>query len=308
MENLPIISLKKLAQEDAQEIERLYLACDDSGFFYLNDYGIAKEVIEETIAASRQFFKLPEAIKKEYRQDIQTVSPKTSRGYIPLYGEAVNGTAGFDPKESFNFGLERPHSEKPFTGKTIFPDDTVAPGFASCNYRLQNEIMTKVVPPLLKGIALALGLEARWFDRFFTDPILIHRAAYYPPETGKAGKHTDSGMFTILIQENLPGESLRVKTDSRWISVPCLEDAFVINLGDILQMWTKGKFVSTPHEVVHNLPVSRISIPLFLYPNIDSIIEPFGTDEKISTMDVMLTDYRSIWETHEGAGRAKELT
>jgi len=308
MENLPIISLKKLAQEERHEIERLYLVCDERGFFYLNDYGIVKEVIEETIAASRQFFELPEAIKKDYRQEVQTISPKTSRGYVSLYGEAVNGKAGFDPKESFNLGLERPHSEKPFTGQTIVPNDTVAPGFASCHYRLQNEIMTKVVPPLLKGIALALGLEATWFDRFFTDPILIHRAAYYPPEIGKAGKHTDSGMFTILIQENLPEASLRVKTDRGWIGVPCLEDTFVINLGDMLQMWTKGKFVSTPHEVVHNLPVDRISIPLFLYPNIDTIIEPFGTDEKISTREVMLQDYRSIWETHEGAGRAKELT
>ena len=100
--------------------------------------------------------------------------------------------------------------------------------------------MAKVVPPLLKGISLALGLEATWFDPFFTDPVLIHRVSYYPPEIGKAGKHTDSCMLTILIQENLPGESLRVKTDGSWIGVPCLEDTFVINLGDMLQMWTKG--------------------------------------------------------------------
>lgn len=308
MDTLPIISLKKLAEEDRDEIERLYLACDDRGFFYLNDYGIAKEVIEETLAASRQFFELPEAIKNNYGQDIQTVSPKTCRGYVPLYGEATNGKAGFDPKEYFEFGLERPHSDKPFTGQTVFPDETVAPGFAASHYRLQSEIMTKVVPILLKGMALALGLEATWFDRFFTDPILIHRTIYYHPGTGKAGKHTDSGMFTILIQENLPAPSLRVRSDRHWMGVPCLEDAFVINLGDMLQMWTKGKFVSTAHEVIHNLPVSRISIPLFLYPNIDTIIEPFGTEEKISALDVMLKDYRSIWETHEGAGQAKELT
>ncbi|NET43215.1 MAG: hypothetical protein F6K15_15480 [Okeania sp. SIO2B3] len=45
MENLSIISLKKLAQEDPHEIERLYLACDDSGFFYLNEHSIAKDII-----------------------------------------------------------------------------------------------------------------------------------------------------------------------------------------------------------------------------------------------------------------------
>ncbi|NEP83872.1 MAG: isopenicillin N synthase family oxygenase, partial [Okeania sp. SIO3B3] len=93
-----------------------------------------------------------------------------------------------------------------------------------------------------------------------------------------------------------------------WIDAPCVEDAFVINLGDMLQIWTKRLFASTPHEVIHrNSGVSRISIPFFIYPNIDSIIEPFGTTQKISSKEIMLKGYASIWETREGAGQAKEL-
>ena len=98
MVNLPVISLKKLAQEDKHEIDRLYSACDNHGFFYLNDYDIKKEVIEKTIAASRQFFDLPETLKKEYRQEIRTVFPRNSRGYIPMYSELLNITTGFEPK------------------------------------------------------------------------------------------------------------------------------------------------------------------------------------------------------------------
>ncbi len=308
MKSLPIISLSELEKASPQEIKKLYDVCYEHGFFYLKEHGVSSEIINQTIEASRKFFQLPEDVKLNYRQELQKVYPKTSRGYVPLYGEFLNKEIGFDPKEIFDLGIERPLSEEPFTGPTVIPDDSVAQGFASSHYELQNQIMTKVTPKLLKGLALALGLEANWFDRFFTEPTLIQRTIYYPAGMGKAGKHTDNGIFTVLIQEYFPEPSLRVHTQEEWIDAPCIEDAFVINLGDMLQMWTKGLFVSTPHEVIHrNSEATRISIPFFVYPNIDAIIEPFDTNEKISSKEVMLKNFVSIWETHEGGGRAKEL-
>lgn len=308
MKSLPVISLSELEKASEIEVKKLYDVCYEHGFFYLNEHGVSPEVINRTIEASRKFFELPEDVKLNYRQDIQKVYPKTSRGYVPLYGEFLNKEIGFDPKEIFDLGIEKPLSDKPFTGPTIMPEDSIAPGFASSHFRLQNEIMTKVAPKLLKGLALALGLEANYFDRFFTEPILIQRTIYYPAGMGKAGKHTDNGIFTVLIQEYFPQPSLKVHTQEEWIDAPCVEDAFVINLGDMLQLWTNGLFVSTPHEVIHNnSEATRISIPFFVYPNIDAIIEPFGTEEKISSKEVMLKNFTSIWETHEGGGRAKEL-
>ena len=168
--------------------------------------------------------------------------------------------------------------------------------------------MTKVVPKLLKGLALALELEANWFDRYFTELTLIQRTIYYPARMGKAGKHTDNGIFTVLIQEYFPEPSLRVYSQEEWIDVTCTEDVFVINLGDMLQMWTKGLFVSTPHEVIHrNSDATRISIPFFVYPNIDAIIEPFGTTEKISSKEVMLKNFVSIWFRMNGNRTNKDL-
>ncbi|MGD1803961.1 isopenicillin N synthase family dioxygenase [Dapis sp. BLCC M126] len=307
MRSLPIISLSELEKASPEEIKKLYDVCYEHGFFYLKEHEVSPEIINQTIEVSRKFFELPEDVKLNYRQDIQKVYPKTCRGYSPLYGEFLDG-AQADPKEIFDLGIERPLSEKPFTGPNVIPDDSIAPGFASSHYQLQNEIMTKVTPKLLKGLALALGLEASWFDRFFTDPTLIQRTIYYPSGMGKAGKHTDNGIFTVLIQEYFPQPSLRVHTKEEWIDAPCVEDAFVINLGDMLQTWTNGLFVSTPHEVIHrNSEATRISIPFFVYPNIDAIIEPLGTSEKIILKEVMLKNFVSIWETREGAGRAKEL-
>ncbi|NEO52878.1 MAG: isopenicillin N synthase family oxygenase [Okeania sp. SIO3B5] len=307
MKSLPIISLSELEKASPQEIKKLYDVCYEHGFFYLKEHGVSPEIINQTIEASRNFFKLPEDVKLNYRQELQKVYPKTCRGYSPLYGEFLDGVQG-DLKEFFDLGIEKPLSDKPFTGPNVIPDDSVAPGFASSHFQLQNEIMTNVVPKLLKGLALALGLEANWFDRFFTDPVLIHRAIYYPAGVGKAGKHTDNGIFTVLIQEYFPQPSLRVYAKEEWIDAACQEDAFVINLGDLLQTWTNGLFVSTAHEVIHNNPdTTRISIPLFVYPNIDTVIQPFGTEEKIISQEVMIKNFVGIWETYEGAGRAKEL-
>lgn len=307
MERLPIISLSKLIKLDNQEIKRLYNTCYEYGFFYLQDHGVSTSIIEQTIEASRNFFELPEEIKRNYGHDNQKVYPPTSRGYVPLHGEFLNEEVGFDPKELFDLGFDKPVSTKPFTGPNIIPDDSVAPNFAASHYHLQQEIMTNVFPPLLRGIALALGLQKNYFDSYFTEPTLIQRTIYYPPKNGQAGKHTDNGMLTVLIQEYFPVPSLRVYTKEKWIDVPCLENTFVVNLGDILQKWTDGLFVSTPHEVIHELDVSRISIPLFIYPNIDATFPSLAAKENISVKQVMLNNFESIWETHEGAGRAKEL-
>jgi len=312
MDTLPVISLEKLKDlsysSANEEHKRLYNICLEHGFFYLKDHGVSSELVQQTIDASRNFFQLPQETKKTYGHDQQTVYPQTSRGYSPLYGEALNGQTGGDPKELFDLGLERPPSDKPFTGPTLVPDNEVAPGFASLHYQLQREIMNQVVPPLLQGLAVALGRDPHWFDPYFEDPVLIHRTIYYPASGGIAGKHTDTGIFTILIQEYFPTPSLRVYAKDAWIDAGCLEDAFVINLGDMLQYWTNGLFVSTPHEVIHKLPQTRISIPLFVFPNHNTQIQPMGTEETINSTDVMLENFHSIWVDKSGSGRAKELT
>lgn len=312
MDTLPVLSLKKLQEIDVSnsdnaEHKRLYDICLEHGFFYLKDHGISQDLVQKTIDASRNFFELPEAIKQQYAQDKQTVYPKISRGYSPLYGETLNGNFGPDPKELFDLGIEHPPSDKPFTGPNLIPDDTVAPDFAKFQYQLQGEILSKIVPHLLRALAVALNLEPNWFDPYFDDPVLIHRTIYYPSESGFAGKHTDLCMFTILIQEYFSTPSLRVYTQNNWLDAMCLEDAFVVNLGDLLQLWTNGLFVSTPHEVIHKNPTSRISIPFFVHPNIDTVVQPIGTNQKFKSMDIMLKSFNAIWVTKEGSGRVKEL-
>jgi len=309
MEQLPIISLGSFDDGDqaSTEVMELFEACYRYGFFYLKDHGVNPGLVQQTITTAKSFFDLPNEVKNLYGQDVQLVHPKTSRGYIPLFGETLHHETGPDPKEVFDLGIERPLSQKPFTGPNILPDDETAPGFASSLLALQESIMLNVVPRLIRAFALALGHQPTWFDRFFVEPTLLQRVIHYPSHFSSAGKHTDNGFITVLIQEQTPTPSLRVHSEGRWIDAPYIEDCFVINIGDMLQYWTDGLFVSTPHEVQHGSQSSRISLPLFVYPNIDTVFTCPQSKKIIDVEKVMLENFDAIWVSDQGAGRAREL-
>lgn len=309
MAELPVISLAAFDRpaDAAREKNRLYDVCCEHGFFYVSDHGIPKSQVVEAIQASRAFFALPLAVKQRYGHAAQMVSPRSARGYTPPYGETLSQQAGPDPKELFDLGLEQPLGEEPFVGPTVLPDEAIAPGFVSSLLTLQATMMGSVAPRLLRALALALGQEEAFFDPYFSDPILIQRVIHYPADGSFAGKHTDNGIFTLLIQEDLPAPSLRVFTKDSWIDAPPLPGTFVVNLGDMLQLWTAGAFKSTPHQVIHELPVSRISLPFFVYPNITASFRPLSGDGIYRVKDIMLRNFQSIWVAKTGAGRAREL-
>lgn len=308
MEALNRISLEMLESIDTpHEIGRLRETCIQDGLFYLADHGISPHLIEQAFIATRQFFALPLEIKNQFSQAHQQVSPRTCRGYVHTFGETLHAPTGPDCKQHFDMGREAARCAKPFTGPNLLPDEQTAPGFAKAMLALQDQVMHNVVPRLLQGLALALGLDKRFFEPFFSDPVLIQRALYYPPQSSGAGKHTDNGIFTLLFQEADEACALRAFSQGRWIDVPPRGQEMVINLGDMLMKWSNGLFTSTPHQVIHHANSGRVSLPFFVYPNVDAEFNPLGSDQIVSCQQVMLENFNSIWVTGQGAGRAREL-
>ena len=157
--------------------------------------------------------------------------------------------------------------------------------------------MLALVKVLLK--ILALGLPSAWgcssdvFDEFAVKPSMPMRLLHYAPQimkdesqfggmfleshlpmddsdTSTVGDHTDFGGVAVLLQQ--PGtEGLEVwypPTES-WIPVPVKEDAFVINMGDMMQKWTAGYYRSARHRVVSAVgDKHRYSVPFFLNGNL----------------------------------------
>ena len=142
---------------------------------------------------------------------------------------------------------------------------------------------------LMTGFALALGLDADWFDRTLTaDPVVLFRIFHYPalPALAEAeeeaepddepgwgvAEHTDYGLLTILFQDD--GGGLELRTREGWVEVPPHPGALVCNLGDMLERMTGGAYRSTPHRVRPPVGRDRIACPFFFDPGWDAQVRP----------------------------------
>ena len=63
--------------------------------------------------------------------------------------------------------------------------------------------------------------------------------------------------------------------DGTWRPVQADPGTFIINFGEMLEMWTDGQIRATPHRVVGGAH-ERISIPLFFNPVYDTNVTPPG--------------------------------
>ena len=84
--------------------------------------------------------------------------------------------------------------------------------------------------------------------------------------------HTDYGCLTLLATDGSPGLEVR-KRGGGWIPVTAPVGEFVINFGEMLEIWTGGRIKATPHRVL-GPKAERISVPLFFNPNHDAIVSP----------------------------------
>lgn len=94
---------------------------------------------------------------------------------------------------------------------------------------------------LMELIALSLGLTTKRFHGFFKDQTSWIRLNYYPPCPSPdlvlgCGRHKDSGALTVLAQDEVCGLEVKRKSDGEWVLVKPLPDAYIINVGDVIQV------------------------------------------------------------------------
>jgi isopenicillin N synthase-like dioxygenase len=159
--------------------------------------------------------------------------------------------------------------------------------------------MTELGHAIMAGVALSLGLSRCYFaERYTGDPLILFRIFNYPrvpPSSGSTrnwgvGEHTDYGMLTILKQDDIGG--LEVKTGGGWIAAPPIADAFLCNIGDMLERMTGGRYRSTPHRVLNVGSRDRLSFPFFFDPNFHAEVRPI---ELPDAADVA-ADRRERWD------------
>lgn len=139
----------------------------------------------------------------------------------------------------------------------------------------------------------------------------VMRAIGYPPllageeedDVGvSCGAHTDYGCVTLLLADATKGAlqvwlppattttTTTVSSDSRaeynddhgrWINVDPLEGALVVNIGDMMARWSKGRWKSTRHRVVHRGGGMRVSVPFFFEPDFGARVPGLGDGEEV---------------------------
>lgn len=108
---------------------------------------------------------------------------------------------------------------------------------------------------LLELISLSLGLPAKRMNRFFKDQTSFVRLNHYPPcpiphlALG-VGRHKDAGGITILAQDDIGGLEVKRKTDGQWIRVKPTPDAYIVNVGDTIQVSLSKKYVGRMENFV----------------------------------------------------------
>jgi isopenicillin N synthase-like dioxygenase len=257
----------------AATAQALGSAARANGFLYVTGHRLPPALFEDLLAAARGFFAQPLAEKMR----VYIGNSRNHRGYVPE-GEEVFAQGTKDAKEAYDCSRDLPPDDpdylagNPLLGPNQWPE---LPGFKHAVSAYYNATF-ELGRVLLRGFALALGQPADRFDPLLTKPPSQLRLIHYPHHPAAAdqpgiGAHTDYELFTLL-RSTAPG--LEIMNESGlWMDAPPLPDAYVVNIGDMLELWSNGDFVATTHRV-RTVPQERYSFPLFFAVDYHTRITP----------------------------------
>lgn len=276
---LPILDMSMLdnGPKEAEEFRAaLRKATHDVGFFYLIGHGISDELTTEILETSRRFFALPDEAKFE----IENLKSPQFRGYTRVGGELTMGQV--DWREQIDVGPERDAVEIGpgvpnfwrLEGPNLWP--SALPELEGIVNRWNDEL-SAVSERLLSSWALSLGAPADTFATAFEHPSTLIKIVRYPGQSGDepkqgVGVHRDGGVLTLLLVE--PGKGgLQVEHEGEWIDAPQVPGAFVVNIGELLELASQGYLKATLHRVISPLVgTDRMSIPFFFNPSLDAVV------------------------------------
>jgi isopenicillin N synthase-like dioxygenase len=283
--------------EDAKQrvADQIGAACREFGFLTITGHRVPEALIEEVYRNAKRFFDMPIEIKRAIHQPASDIV----RGYSAVGEEglsySLDRASPGDLKESLTIGPVETSATDPyfsdpeaghFFAPNLWPDQP--PGLKSswCSYFGEMETLSKT---LMRLFARALALEETYFDDKIDKHISNFRAINYPdqpkpPEVMqlRAGAHSDYGSLTIVRQDDAPGGLQVERPDGSWVDVAPRRNAFVVNIGDLMQQWTNDAWRSTMHRVV-NPPRSlalgsrRLSLVFFHQPNYDAVVSCLPT-------------------------------
>ena len=257
-------------------VQELGKAYEEVGFVAVKNHGVPDELISDLYRYVQEFFSLPLDQKRTF--EIPALAGQ--RGYTSFGKEHAKGSEAPDLKEFFQYG-QTPRDN--FKAEEYPPNVLVKQinGFDE-TFADAYRAFEKSGTALLQAIALYLGLDEHYFDKYVYNGNSILRAIHYPPITTepesaiRAEQHEDINLITLLVGASADGLQILTR-QQEWVPVTSLPEQIVVNVGDMLQRFTNNKLRSTTHRVI-NPPrelwhTSRFSIPFFLHPQSSMSLE-----------------------------------
>lgn len=286
---IPRIDAVSLRDGDPLTLDALRVAAHEVGFLTLTGTALDAARVNQVIGAYRGFFRLPEADKRV----VDMSRTGSNRGWGAAQSEQVDPEANPDYKQVYDCGFELSAGDPlRAEGLSVYADNLwpdQPPGFRTLIQAYYRDALV-VAMQTLQGIARAIDAPEDYFDDKFTRPMALLRGNYYPERPDWAGAkdfgiaaHTDYGCLTLLATDGVPGLEVQMR-DGGWLPVEAQPGTFIINFGEMLEMWTEGQVVATPHRVKGSAQ-ERISVPMFFNPNHDANVAPPGTGRVIRAGD-----------------------
>ena len=275
-ENSNIIEKNKIASKIDDHLK-------DIGFLIVTNHGIKSNIIKNISLVLNSFFNEEQKFKNKFMAPYKGYP----YGYFMSESETLAKSIGLDTppdlKESFNGGpIKMPNGKISKEAldfcylPNIWPD---VDNFQN-SWKIYYHEMEKLSQRLMSVLAIALKLPSDYFKRFIDNPISALRALNYPliqkevlPNQQRAGAHTDYGSLTILLSlDSIQGLQIK-NSNNRWVNVPNIKNSFIINIGDLMALWTNDRWTSTLHRVI---PIkrnnARKTLVFFHQPNWDAKI------------------------------------
>ena len=274
MEKIPSVNLQDFLSEDPKRkqkfVDEIGKAYEDIGFVALKGHFLDEKLVEELYTEVKNFFQLPLEVKEKY--EIPEIGGQ--RGYISFGKEHAKGRSTGDLKEFWHFGQ---YVDKDSKYAAEYPENVEVEELPKFNKvgKETYQMLEKTGVYVLRSLALYIGLDEFYFDKFAKDGNSILRPIHYPPildepkDAVRAAAHGDINLITLLM--GAQGKGLQVKNhNDEWIDAIAQPDELMINVGDMLSRLTNNKLKSTIHQVV-NPPremwgKSRYSVPFFMHP------------------------------------------
>ncbi len=295
---IPTINITSILKEgfhstkSIRTINKIKKACINIGFFQITGHGISQKNIKNTCKVGNKFFNSSEKNKKKLSpKKWNSKNKNIYRGYFP---NDVNGKEGLDIGD---LKISQKYAQKLRNQYIEYLDLTKAIDKKSIkilsnyfdNIFILGEFLFKSIISLYKNDT---SISKKAFSRLKTLSTL--RFNYYrnqskPVEISKQDgvalgceTHVDSGIFTILYQDQKGGLQVQNRKTKKWYNVPFNQNALVVNTGRALEYLSKGKFKATNHRVLWNKK-KRMSVPFFFEPSYDFKMNPnFLSAKKIN--------------------------